>query len=155
MRVDPKGFYLCWIDQNNETDILDIATIRDVRTGQFAKKPRVSFELNKWPFYFLPLAFVHNANTAETSKMFVNHSKSHPSTSIISNVYTYTLQVKISILFNSNCEWFSMCMELTWYTTLLWAMNASKSKSMSEPDDYVITFRRAPSRRFNVCLTNT
>lgn len=42
MRVDPKGFYLCWVDQNNELDILDIATIRDVRNGQYAKKPRVS-----------------------------------------------------------------------------------------------------------------
>ncbi|KAG4072367.1 hypothetical protein HA402_004299 [Bradysia odoriphaga] len=42
MRIDPKGFYLCWVDQNNEMDLLDIATIRDVRTGQFAKKPRDS-----------------------------------------------------------------------------------------------------------------
>lgn len=42
MRVDAKGFYLCWVDQNNELDILDIATVRDVRTGPFAKKPRVS-----------------------------------------------------------------------------------------------------------------
>ncbi|XP_055296336.1 1-phosphatidylinositol 4,5-bisphosphate phosphodiesterase classes I and II isoform X2 [Sitodiplosis mosellana] len=42
MRVDPKGFYLCWVDQNNELDILDIATIRDVRNGQYAKKPRDS-----------------------------------------------------------------------------------------------------------------
>lgn len=42
MRVDPRGFYLCWVDQNNELDILDIATIRDVRNGQYAKKPRVS-----------------------------------------------------------------------------------------------------------------
>ena len=42
MRVDAKGFFLCWVDQNNEIDILDIATIRDVRTGQYAKKPRVS-----------------------------------------------------------------------------------------------------------------
>ncbi|XP_032591917.1 1-phosphatidylinositol 4,5-bisphosphate phosphodiesterase classes I and II isoform X2 [Drosophila grimshawi] len=40
MRVDAKGFYLHWIDQNNELDILDIATIRDVRTGQYAKKPK-------------------------------------------------------------------------------------------------------------------
>lgn len=44
MRVDPKGFYLCWVDQNNELDILDIATIRDVRNGQYAKKPRVSLK---------------------------------------------------------------------------------------------------------------
>lgn len=42
MRVDSKGFYLCWVDQNNELDILDIGTIRDVRNGQYAKKPRVS-----------------------------------------------------------------------------------------------------------------
>ena len=42
MRVDAKGFYLVWVDQNNEMDLLDIATIRDVRTAQYAKKPRVS-----------------------------------------------------------------------------------------------------------------
>lgn len=42
MRVDPKGYYLYWIDQNNEMDILDIATIRDTRTGAYAKKPKVS-----------------------------------------------------------------------------------------------------------------
>ncbi|XP_020812640.1 1-phosphatidylinositol 4,5-bisphosphate phosphodiesterase classes I and II isoform X2 [Drosophila serrata] len=40
MRVDAKGFFLYWIDQNNELDILDIATIRDVRTGQYAKRPK-------------------------------------------------------------------------------------------------------------------
>ncbi|XP_015028767.2 1-phosphatidylinositol 4,5-bisphosphate phosphodiesterase classes I and II isoform X3 [Drosophila virilis] len=40
MRVDAKGFFLYWVDQNNELDILDIATIRDVRTGQYAKKPK-------------------------------------------------------------------------------------------------------------------
>ncbi|XP_039949094.1 1-phosphatidylinositol 4,5-bisphosphate phosphodiesterase classes I and II isoform X4 [Bactrocera neohumeralis] len=42
MRVDPKGYYLYWIDQNNEMDILDIATIRDTRTGPYAKKPKDS-----------------------------------------------------------------------------------------------------------------
>jgi len=41
MRVDAKGFFLYWVDQNNELDILDIATIRDVRTGQYAKRPKV------------------------------------------------------------------------------------------------------------------
>ncbi|XP_016944404.1 1-phosphatidylinositol 4,5-bisphosphate phosphodiesterase classes I and II isoform X6 [Drosophila suzukii] len=40
MRVDAKGFFLYWVDQNNELDILDIATIRDVRTGQYAKRPK-------------------------------------------------------------------------------------------------------------------
>lgn len=42
LRVDVKGFFLYWVDQNHEMDMLDIATIRDVRTGQYAKKPRVS-----------------------------------------------------------------------------------------------------------------
>jgi len=39
--VDKQGFYLHWVDQTNEMDLLDIATIRDVRTGQYAKKPKV------------------------------------------------------------------------------------------------------------------
>uniref|UniRef100_A0A1A9Z7Q2 1-phosphatidylinositol 4,5-bisphosphate phosphodiesterase n=1 Tax=Glossina pallidipes TaxID=7398 RepID=A0A1A9Z7Q2_GLOPL len=29
MRVDPNGFFLYWVDQNNEMDILDITTIKD------------------------------------------------------------------------------------------------------------------------------
>jgi phosphatidylinositol phospholipase C, beta len=41
LKVDKHGFYLYWVDQNNEMDFLDIATIRDVRTGQYAKKPKV------------------------------------------------------------------------------------------------------------------
>lgn len=40
LRVDPKGFYLYWTDQNLEIDLLDIATIRDVRTGHNAKIPK-------------------------------------------------------------------------------------------------------------------
>lgn len=47
MRVDAKGFFLYWVDQNNELDILDIATIRDVRTGQYAKRPKVRILLKK------------------------------------------------------------------------------------------------------------
>ena len=43
LKVDKQGFYLYWIDQNHEMDLLDIATIRDVRTGQYAKKPKVFF----------------------------------------------------------------------------------------------------------------
>lgn len=41
LRVDPKGFFLYWIDQNHEVDLLDIATIRDARTGCYAKIPKV------------------------------------------------------------------------------------------------------------------
>ncbi|XP_026463392.1 1-phosphatidylinositol 4,5-bisphosphate phosphodiesterase classes I and II-like [Ctenocephalides felis] len=40
LRVDPRGFYLHWVDQNHETDLLDIATIRDTRTGQYARVPK-------------------------------------------------------------------------------------------------------------------
>ncbi|XP_045447593.1 1-phosphatidylinositol 4,5-bisphosphate phosphodiesterase classes I and II [Melitaea cinxia] len=40
LRVDPKGFYLYWTDQNMEVEMLDIATIRDVRTGVYAKLPK-------------------------------------------------------------------------------------------------------------------
>ncbi|KPI96812.1 1-phosphatidylinositol-4,5-bisphosphate phosphodiesterase classes I and II [Papilio xuthus] len=41
LRVDPKGFYLFWTDQNMEVEMLDIATIRDVRTGVHAKVPKI------------------------------------------------------------------------------------------------------------------
>ncbi|XP_046962452.1 1-phosphatidylinositol 4,5-bisphosphate phosphodiesterase classes I and II isoform X2 [Vanessa cardui] len=40
LRVDPKGFFLYWTDQNMEVEMLDIATIRDVRTGVYAKLPK-------------------------------------------------------------------------------------------------------------------
>ncbi|CAH1173596.1 unnamed protein product [Phaedon cochleariae] len=42
LRVDPNGFYLYWIDQNHEMDLLDIAIIRDTRTGRYAKIPKDS-----------------------------------------------------------------------------------------------------------------
>nr|CAD7401563.1 unnamed protein product [Timema poppensis] len=40
LRVDKHGFYLHWVDQNKEMDMLDIATIRDARTGKYAKIPK-------------------------------------------------------------------------------------------------------------------
>ncbi|KAG7213901.1 hypothetical protein KM043_003103 [Ampulex compressa] len=40
LRVDKYGFYLHWVDQNNEMEILDIAIIRDTRTGKHAKIPK-------------------------------------------------------------------------------------------------------------------
>ncbi|KAG5894580.1 hypothetical protein JTB14_017160 [Gonioctena quinquepunctata] len=40
LRVDPQGFYLYWVDQNHEMDLLDIAIIRDTRTGRYAKIPK-------------------------------------------------------------------------------------------------------------------
>lgn len=41
LKVDKYGFYLHWVDQNNEMDMLDIAIIRDTRTGRHAKIPKV------------------------------------------------------------------------------------------------------------------
>ncbi|XP_029160084.1 1-phosphatidylinositol 4,5-bisphosphate phosphodiesterase classes I and II isoform X2 [Nylanderia fulva] len=40
LKVDKYGFYLHWVDQNNEMDMLDIAVIRDTRTGKYAKVPK-------------------------------------------------------------------------------------------------------------------
>ena len=41
LKVDKYGFYIHWVDQNNEMDMLDIAVIRDTRTGKYAKIPKV------------------------------------------------------------------------------------------------------------------
>lgn len=54
LKVDKQGFYLYWIDQNHEMDLLDIASIRDVRTGQYAKKPKVRID------YFISIFFFKN-----------------------------------------------------------------------------------------------
>lgn len=40
LRVDPNGYFLYWTDQNEETQILDMCTIRDTRTGHYAKVPK-------------------------------------------------------------------------------------------------------------------
>ncbi|KZC09772.1 PREDICTED: 1-phosphatidylinositol 4,5-bisphosphate phosphodiesterase classes I and II [Dufourea novaeangliae] len=40
LRVDKFGFYLHWVDQHNEMEMLDIAIIRDTRTGKYAKVPK-------------------------------------------------------------------------------------------------------------------
>uniref|UniRef100_A0A8C4GD99 Phosphoinositide phospholipase C n=1 Tax=Dicentrarchus labrax TaxID=13489 RepID=A0A8C4GD99_DICLA len=38
--MDPKGFYVYWINQSKETTFLDVASIRDTRTGKYAKLPK-------------------------------------------------------------------------------------------------------------------
>ncbi|XP_026107022.1 1-phosphatidylinositol 4,5-bisphosphate phosphodiesterase beta-2-like [Carassius auratus] len=40
LKMDPKGFYLFWVNQSKETEFLDIATIRDTRAGKYAKLPK-------------------------------------------------------------------------------------------------------------------
>ncbi|XP_042296110.1 1-phosphatidylinositol 4,5-bisphosphate phosphodiesterase beta-3 isoform X1 [Sceloporus undulatus] len=40
LRVDPKGFFFYWTGPSMEVDILDISSIRDTRTGRYAKLPK-------------------------------------------------------------------------------------------------------------------
>lgn len=40
LRVDSNGFYLYWKDQNNDTEFLDISSVRDARNGKGARSPR-------------------------------------------------------------------------------------------------------------------
>uniref|UniRef100_A0A8C7FSY8 Phosphoinositide phospholipase C n=1 Tax=Oncorhynchus kisutch TaxID=8019 RepID=A0A8C7FSY8_ONCKI len=38
--MDPKGYYLYWTNQSKETEFLDVANIRDTRSGKYAKLPK-------------------------------------------------------------------------------------------------------------------
>ncbi|XP_050193248.1 1-phosphatidylinositol 4,5-bisphosphate phosphodiesterase beta-3-like, partial [Myiozetetes cayanensis] len=40
LRVDPDGFFLYWTGPSTEVELLDITTIRDTRTGRFARAPK-------------------------------------------------------------------------------------------------------------------
>ncbi|XP_041831604.1 1-phosphatidylinositol 4,5-bisphosphate phosphodiesterase beta-1 isoform X1 [Melanotaenia boesemani] len=40
LTVDPKGYFLYWTDQNKDTDLLDIAYIKDARNGKCSKTPK-------------------------------------------------------------------------------------------------------------------
>ncbi|KAM8814322.1 1-phosphatidylinositol 4,5-bisphosphate phosphodiesterase beta-3 isoform 2-T2 [Rhynchonycteris naso] len=40
LRVDSNGFFLYWTGPNMEVDTLDISSIRDTRTGRYARLPR-------------------------------------------------------------------------------------------------------------------
>ncbi|XP_020014648.1 1-phosphatidylinositol 4,5-bisphosphate phosphodiesterase beta-3 isoform X1 [Castor canadensis] len=40
LRVDHDGFFLYWTGPNMEVDILDISSIRDTRTGRYARLPK-------------------------------------------------------------------------------------------------------------------
>ncbi|XP_038586692.1 1-phosphatidylinositol 4,5-bisphosphate phosphodiesterase beta-3 isoform X1 [Micropterus salmoides] len=41
LKVDPDGFYLYWTGGSNpEVELLDMSTIRDTRTGKYAKQPK-------------------------------------------------------------------------------------------------------------------
>ncbi|KAI3364430.1 hypothetical protein L3Q82_011219 [Scortum barcoo] len=46
LTVDPKGYFLYWTDQNKDTDLLDIAYIKDARNGKCTKTPKVAGTLS-------------------------------------------------------------------------------------------------------------
>ncbi|XP_017602758.1 PREDICTED: 1-phosphatidylinositol 4,5-bisphosphate phosphodiesterase beta-3-like, partial [Corvus brachyrhynchos] len=41
LRVDPDGFFLYWTGPSTEVELLDICSVRDTRTGRFARAPKV------------------------------------------------------------------------------------------------------------------
>ncbi|KAF8789783.1 1-phosphatidylinositol 4 like protein [Argiope bruennichi] len=40
LKVDEKGFFLYWTDQNKETEFLEVSCMRDVRTGRYSRVPK-------------------------------------------------------------------------------------------------------------------
>ncbi|XP_056423817.1 1-phosphatidylinositol 4,5-bisphosphate phosphodiesterase beta-1 isoform X2 [Hyla sarda] len=38
--MDPNGFFLHWVDQNKETELLDISLVKDARWGKHARTPK-------------------------------------------------------------------------------------------------------------------
>ncbi|KAM4879949.1 LOW QUALITY PROTEIN: 1-phosphatidylinositol 4,5-bisphosphate phosphodiesterase beta-3 [Sylvia borin] len=40
LRVDPDGFFLYWTGPSAEVELLDICSVRDTRTGRFARAPK-------------------------------------------------------------------------------------------------------------------
>ncbi|MGH0123736.1 UNVERIFIED_CONTAM: hypothetical protein FKN15_013602 [Acipenser sinensis] len=40
LKVDPKGYYLYWTHQNHDMEFLEFSSIRDTRSGKYAKLPK-------------------------------------------------------------------------------------------------------------------
>ncbi|XP_056423815.1 1-phosphatidylinositol 4,5-bisphosphate phosphodiesterase beta-1 isoform X1 [Hyla sarda] len=40
LKMDPNGFFLHWVDQNKETELLDISLVKDARWGKHARTPK-------------------------------------------------------------------------------------------------------------------
>ncbi|CAG9113825.1 unnamed protein product [Plutella xylostella] len=47
LRVDARGFFLYWTDQNHEVELLELACVRDVRTGPHAKVPKSRIDIDE------------------------------------------------------------------------------------------------------------
>ncbi|KAM9316993.1 1-phosphatidylinositol 4,5-bisphosphate phosphodiesterase beta-1 isoform 2-T2 [Gastrophryne carolinensis] len=40
LKVDPNGFFIHWVDQNKETELLDLSLVKDARWGKHARIPK-------------------------------------------------------------------------------------------------------------------
>ncbi|XP_073528351.1 1-phosphatidylinositol 4,5-bisphosphate phosphodiesterase beta-1 [Phyllobates terribilis] len=40
LKMDPNGFFVHWVDQNKETELLDISLVKDARWGKHARTPK-------------------------------------------------------------------------------------------------------------------
>ncbi|XP_022179419.1 1-phosphatidylinositol 4,5-bisphosphate phosphodiesterase classes I and II [Myzus persicae] len=40
IKVDERGFFLYWMDQKKDCEVIDMSTIRDTRTGKYARVPK-------------------------------------------------------------------------------------------------------------------
>ncbi|XP_072265743.1 1-phosphatidylinositol 4,5-bisphosphate phosphodiesterase beta-1 [Pyxicephalus adspersus] len=40
LKVDPNGFFIHWVDQNKETELLDLSLVKDARWGKYARTPK-------------------------------------------------------------------------------------------------------------------
>ncbi|CAN9502256.1 unnamed protein product [Ophioblennius macclurei] len=72
MKMDPKGFYVYWINQSKETTFLDVATIRDTRIGKYAKLPKVKKVRNVFNMDFPDSNYLAKAFTIVSGPDTVN-----------------------------------------------------------------------------------
>ncbi|GAA6108595.1 1-phosphatidylinositol 4,5-bisphosphate phosphodiesterase beta-2 [Tachysurus ichikawai] len=72
MKMDPKGFFLYWINSSKEVEIVDMATIRDTRIGKYAKLPKHQKVRNAFNMDFPDSNYLGKTMTIVTGPDMVN-----------------------------------------------------------------------------------
>ncbi|XP_017331055.1 1-phosphatidylinositol 4,5-bisphosphate phosphodiesterase beta-2 [Ictalurus punctatus] len=72
MKMDPKGFFLYWLNSSKEVEIVDVATIRDTRTGKYAKLPKHQKVRNTFNMDFPDSNYLSKTLTIVTGPDMVN-----------------------------------------------------------------------------------
>ncbi|XP_046712055.1 1-phosphatidylinositol 4,5-bisphosphate phosphodiesterase beta-2 isoform X2 [Silurus meridionalis] len=72
MKIDPKGYFLYWINSSKEVEIVDIATIRDTRPGKYAKLPKHQKVRNTFNMDFPDSNYLAKTLTIVTGPDMVN-----------------------------------------------------------------------------------